>query len=196
MEAPEVLVVVKLRLCRTREFAAKDPELAAALGHQHRLPYNKNKIPGYKMRNVHNYRSCCDKKNRDLSQSFKSQVTEMVWLLQQIFPAKISLRTSLKITYSVVHDHPGHFRSPIALTLQCYTLMRIRIRPTSLMRTRIQPFTLIRFRILISYLYTDPRRLNFETLGPASIVSVHDPPRLHKASLASQFYLWCGSGFP
>ncbi len=52
VEAPEVLVVVKLRLCRTREFATKDPELAAALGHQHRLPYNKNKIPGYQMKNV------------------------------------------------------------------------------------------------------------------------------------------------
>ncbi len=43
VEAPEVLVVVKLRLCRTGEFAAKDPELAAALGHQHRLRYNKDK---------------------------------------------------------------------------------------------------------------------------------------------------------
>ncbi len=44
VEAPEVLVVVKLCLCRTGKFATEDPELAAALGHQHRLPYNQDKI--------------------------------------------------------------------------------------------------------------------------------------------------------
>ncbi len=52
VEAPEVLVVVKLRLCRTGEFATEDPELATALGHQHSLRYKKDNIPEYHMNKV------------------------------------------------------------------------------------------------------------------------------------------------
>ncbi len=62
------------------------------------------------------------------------------------------------------------------------------------MRIRILPFTLMRIRILITYWYTDPLRLNFESSGPASIVSVHDPPWHHWALIAPQFYHWYGSG--
>ncbi len=70
VEAPEVLVVVKLRLCRTSEFAAKDPELATALGHQHRLWYNKKIWILYKQSTMtSNYKSSCpETETRPISQ--------------------------------------------------------------------------------------------------------------------------------
>jgi hypothetical protein len=91
VEAPEVLVVVKLRLCRTREFATEDPELAAALGHQHRLPHNKNN------KGVTYEKYTITKKNVTYPNPLIAR--SMRWLdCNGIFFLKNFVSTSLKIT--------------------------------------------------------------------------------------------------